>query len=204
MIKVKFDFNMPDLASVWRQKEEEVFKFIIAVLQTNRGLIFLSSGAYNGRSRWAPLVLRNGLPLLDRGNLMKSFGPIPSMGVPGPGGYVRIEQQAVTIGTSLAYAELMNDGTTKMPGGVLKSPTGKALMIPLPPGKQATNAAKSLRADAYTLITPNKRTGRNQRTDVIFRKSVKIPARPYNDWTQEDEDEISDALSEKIAEILNV
>ena len=38
---------------------------------------------------------------------------------------------------------------------------------------------------------------------VIFRKSVKIPPRPFDTWTEEDDREMEEALKNKIQEILN-
>ena len=94
------------------------------------------------------------------------------------------------------YARMMNDGTTKLPGGVLRPRTAKALKIPLPSGKGATEGAKSLRKGATTIEDGGKKE------KYIFRKSVKIPARPFDDWTIEDEQEMQAALATKIAEVL--
>ena len=87
---------------------------------------------------------------------------------------------------------MMNDGTTKMPGGVLRAVNAQALKIPLPSGKSATDLTKELRKSAN-----------GDKDKFIFRKSVKIPARPFDDWTLEDEAELSEALRNKLIEVLN-
>jgi phage gpG-like protein len=119
--------------------------------------------------------MRNGRPLQKTGTLRKSFAPpISSPGKPGreKGTVVRFEGVKVTIGTNLLYAGMMNDGTTKMPGGKLVPVRAKALKIPLQGGK------------------------------FMFRRSVKIPARPMNEITQADMDEFSESVANHIAEIL--
>jgi phage gpG-like protein len=45
----------------------------------------------------------------------------------GPSSILRISTGIVTIGSSLAYAAMMNWGTTGLPGGVLKPKNAKAL-----------------------------------------------------------------------------
>lgn len=185
---VEIKFDMPALAPKFRGRIREIYLFIAAQIQTNRGFLFNAEGAYNGHKKWAPLKFRQGQILSKRGTLRKSIAPIPARGQPGNDGIVRISGETVTVGTKLFYARLMNDGTTKMPGGVLRAINAKALKIPLPPGKIATPAGKAARKDYGPFM---------------FRKSVKIPPRPFDDWTNKDQEELDQALSNKIAEILN-
>src|SRR5260221_14110145 len=97
---------------------------LAASMQTNRAMMFDKDGADNGKVKWKPLdtYFRSGRPLQDRGTLRQSMGPTndgirPGMG---PSGIMQINGPEVVIGTSLLYAGMMNDGTTKLPGGVLK------------------------------------------------------------------------------------
>lgn len=234
MSLVGISFEFPDLYSKLKNALPEINRFVAAQMQTNRGMLFDAEGAYNGHKKWAPLVLRHGQILSDRGNLRKSLAPTNAKGYPGRDGIVRFEGESITIGTRLVYASLMNDGTASLPGGVLRPVNAQALAIPLPAGKSATDTAKGLQRGSATkqqmvdkialmerqltlIEDPGKAaklqerirryksraesTPKNQR--VIFRKSVKIPARPFNTWTPEDEDELTEALTNKIAEVLN-
>ena len=185
---VEIEFDMPQFGPKMRSRLREVYLFIAAQIQTNRGFLFDREGAYNGHKKWAPLKFRQGQILSKRGTLRKSIAPIPARGQPGNDGIVRISGESISVGTKLFYARMMNDGTTKMPGGVLKAVNAKALKIPLPPGKQATPAGKS---------------ARKQHGEFMFRKSVKIPARPFDDWTPSDQAELDEALTNKIAQVLN-
>ena len=162
---------------------------LAATMQTHRAMMFDKDGADTGKAAWAPLKFRKGRPLQDSGTLRKSMAPQNDGIRPGQGtdGIVKIMGNEVTIGTSIAYAGMMNDGTTKMPGGVLKPVNAQALKIPLPSGKRATDAAKGLR----------KSEGK-----FMFRKSVKIPARPMNEVTEQDAKEWSDTLAAYIAELM--
>lgn len=227
------EFDMPDLAGKYRRRMRELYIFVAAQIQTNRGMLFDKEGGYNGHAKWAPLKFRQGQILSKRGNLRKSIAPLPARGRPGNDGIVRISGETVTVGTKLYYARLMNDGTTKMPGGVLKA-KGKALRIPLPSGKSATTLAKKLRKSAATgkslfdkisaleqdiastriparkaklreqLVKLKKSAAGTKPSDkYLFVKSVKIPSRPFDIWTNEDQKELDEALSNKIAEILN-
>jgi phage gpG-like protein len=203
LCEIKFKF--PD----WRRKIQahwdDIHLFIAAQMQYNRAMLFDKEGAYNGHDGWAPLKFRVGQILSKRGTLRKSIAPRmtePALGAkaqPGPNGIVRVAGNEVTIGTSLIYAWMMNSGTKDLPGGVLRPVRAKALKIPLPGGKQATEAAKELRKTGKTLP---KKVGKGTER-VIFRKWVKIPARPFDDWTSEDEDELRTALRNKLAKVLN-
>lgn len=173
MTGVDIEFKFPDLEARLKRAEGEINLFLAAAVQTNRGMLFDSEGKYNGRPGWAPLKMRKGQILSDRGVLRKSIAPYSADGKPGPDGIVVIQPDAIIVGTKLLYAAMMNYGTAGLPGGVLRPKYAKALKIPVGRGK------------------------------FIFRKSVRIPARPFNDWNQEDQNEVSEALTNKAAEVLN-
>lgn len=191
---VNIDFRFPDLHKRLKKSEQEINLAIAAAVQTNRGLLFDSEGSYNGRPGWAPLKFRRGQILSDRGVLRKSIAPYNAQGRPGPDGVVQFTSDAIIVGTNVLYARLMNDGTTKMPGGKLVPRSAKALKIPLPSGANATPAAKGMRRKATQ--------GKGQER-FIFRKSVRIPARPFDDWNDRDQTEINRMLIVKVTEIIN-
>lgn len=199
---VNVEFKWPDLEGRLKKAEPEINLFLAAAVQTNRGLLFDSEGKHNGRPGWAPLKLRAGQILSDRGVLRKSIAPYSADGRPGPDGTVVIQPDAIIVGTNLLYARLMNDGTTKMPGGKMVAKNAKALKIPIPGGKNATPAAKALRKNAKTL-SYEAADGVQRQAKFIFRKSVRIPARPFDDWNQQDQHEVNEALVNKAAEIMN-
>lgn len=229
MTGVDIDFKWPDLEGRLKNAEGEINLFLAAAVQTNRGLLFDSEGSYNGRPGWAPLSLRNGQILSDRGVLRKSIAPYNANGQPGPDGIVVIQPDAITVGTKLLYAKMMNYGTTGLPGGVLRPKSAKALKIPLPQGRNATDRAKELSMQGLDrkaqkiaekkskAKTPESKARYDKQlknlyyraeegrgpTKFIFRKWVRIPARPFNDWNQQDQDEINEALLNKAAEVLN-
>lgn len=186
----------PSLVGKYAEARQELLLFTAAQIQTNRGLLFDSNGRRNGGVLWPNPLFRNGQPLAARNNLRKSLG---SKGMQGPGGVVRFSGSKVSVGSKLIYAGMMNWGTTGLPGGVLRAKDGKVLRIPLPAGKRATEAAKDARKGGRTEI--NDTTGQKER--VIYRKSVKIPARRFDILTQRDMLEIGRALSNKLAEVLN-
>ncbi len=169
---IKLELKMPDFAKRFKDQQREIMLVLAASMQTNRAMMFDRDGADNGKPEWAPLKIRKGRPLQDTGTLRKSFAPQNDGKTPviGPDGIVRIEGTKVTVGTKLAYAPMMNDGTTKMPGGVLRPVKAKALKIPLGGGK------------------------------FMFRKSVKIPARKMDQITDLDRKEWADTLANFIAE----
>lgn len=175
MSKISLDLLYPKLDEVFKKHQREIMLVLAASMQTNRAMMFDKDGADNGKEKWAPLVLRSGRPLQKSGVLRKSMGPKNDGIRPGheAGSVLKIEGKAVTIGTDLGYARMMNDGTTKMPGGVLKPVRAKALKIPLEGG------------------------------DFMFRKSVKIPARPMDTITPEDEREWAETLMNYMSELLS-
>jgi phage gpG-like protein len=199
---VNIDFQFPDLGAAMKSREGEINLFLAATIQTNRGLLFDSEGHHNGRPGWAPLKFRRGQILSDRGVLRKSIAPYSADGKPGPNGIVQIQPDAITIGTTLLYAALMNYGTTKMPGGVLRPKYAKALKIPIPGGANATPVAKAMRKGAKTL-SYDAADGVKKSGKFIFRKFVRIPARPFNDWNERDQEELDAALINKIAKVMN-
>lgn len=190
-VDFKFDANLPDFTTKLKAALPEIRLFIAANMQTNRGMLFAKSGKYNGHEGWAKPKFRDGQPLKARGTLAQSIGPRvtnPQRPVRNKGGIVRIAGDVVQIGSSLIYAAMMNWGTTGLPGGVLKPKNKQALAFPLPRGKKATGAAKSA-------LTGSK-------GGMMIVKSVKIPARRFDTWTTQDEEEINIALRGKIYQVL--
>lgn len=169
--RIRFDF--PDLEGRLTSAMPRIMNVLAASMQTNRRLLFASGGSYNGHPGWAPLQFRVGQPLLRGGarGLSGSMGPRNDGRTPGRGveSILEINGEKVTIGTSLKYARLMNDGTSKMPGGVLRPVRAKALMIPLPQGKSATQAAKDLGASEG--VTRRKIMGQLEKTSKSFTKN---------------------------------
>jgi phage gpG-like protein len=192
---IKVQFSIPDLEGKLNRMMPRIMGTIAATAQTNRGMLFDAEGAHNGHPKWASLKMRVGMILSDRGVLRKSIAPNNDglNPVKGPDGIVEIGSREVVIGTRLFYAAMMNDGTTKMPGGVLRPVRAEALKIPLPSGKSATEDAKQLR----------KRASGKGKEKFIFRKSVKIPARPFDQWNTNDQAEMTETLARQVAAILN-
>lgn len=259
MSLLRIDFDFPDWVTEVKSREAELNMFIAAQVQTNRGLLFDAEGNRPGHERWPTLKFRAGQILSNRGALRKSIAPFNPRGIAGPNGVVQFTESMIIVGTRLLYARMMNDGTTKMPGGVLRPKNAKALRIPLPKGENATQTAKDLRAtgtkqtdingalqqrlaranarfakasayasEAGTIqaaeklrraqvslarvrATVGRKVSARQRirsTGVggrgfIFVNSVRIPARPFDQWTQADQDEIDESLKNKLTEILN-
>lgn len=143
---LEIDFDFPDWAGKLSSCRAELSLFLAAQVQTNRGLLFDAEGARNGHERWPDLSLRNGQILSRRGKLRKSLSPSNPKGVPGPDGIVRFEGEMIVVGTHLLYAKMMNYGTTRLPGGVLRPKHAKALKIPLPSGESASKKARTIRA----------------------------------------------------------
>lgn len=229
MSLVSFELKFPDLAQKLKKHEKDIELFIAAQMQFNRGMMFDQEGAYNGHDRWAELKFRDGQILSRRGTLRKSIAPKAAQGKPGPGGIVKFGSGLVTIGSSLKYAALMNWGTTKLPGGVLVPKNAKALKIPVPQGNKAGVAAKAIQDAALdkqirkiydkiartksqktfdklilrlNVLESKKGEGKGP-VKFIFRKSVRIPERRYDQWNSEDQKELSIAVRNKIVKVLN-
>lgn len=176
-------FKFPDLAARLKAARQQIGEEMIVAIQTNRGMLFDAEGAYNGHVAWDPLVLRSGQILKKRGVLSKSIAPVNSGGAAGPGGIARMSDDGlVTVGTAVAYAAMMNWGTTRMPDGIMRPTHAKALRIPVPNG------------------VVNKRTGKKE--NFIFRKWVRIPARRFDTITAEDKAEFAAALQAVVAEVM--
>lgn len=227
------EFKFPEWAELIKRNEDRINLFQAAQIQFNRAMIFDNEGAWNGRKRWAPLRFRNGQILTKTGTLRKSIGPTNGGGMAGPDGIVRILEDQIIVGTKLGYARLMNDGTTKMPGGVMRPTKAKALKIPLPQGASANKASrklggaslnKALASARQQLKAKGKGKGgdkireRIQKIELrltkldqkgtggdkfIFRRSVRIPARPFDDWTEDDQAEFDQSILNLIGDILN-
>lgn len=230
---LELEFKFPDWKRKLQGRVREVYLAIAAAMQTNRGMLFDREGSYNGHEKWKPPLFRNGQALSDRGTLRKSIAP--GGGRVGPNGIVRFSGDTVTIGTKMLSARLMNDGTAKLPGGVLKPKNAQALRIKLPSGKKATPLAKELRKTAGVkssiilklkevdeniqstknperlanlkkiradLMDKIKSTGAKDNDRYLFLKSVKIPARNFEEVNEQDATEILGVMMEKIAQIL--
>lgn len=187
-MNVDIKFDMPKLSPILRKNKQRLLLAFAAAIQTNRGMMFDKEGAYNGHKKWAPLKFRNGQILTDTGTLRKSIAPTNPKGTPGQDGIVQFSGDTIKVGTRLFYAAMMNWGTTKLPGGVLRPKNAQALRIPLPSGKGATPGAKGLR---------------KQSGDHIYRKSVRIPARRFDEWNEEDQQEIDATVANLIAVLLD-
>lgn len=187
-------WKFPKLAKKLRAAKPELQLFLAAQMQTNRGMLFTKSGDFNGHEKWKQPLLRVGQPLSKSTSLRKSMGPKQAQGKAGPGGIVRFNGPKVTIGTTLAYAEIANFGTTKMPGGKIVAKDGHALKIPLPAGKRATETTKGIRK-------ANKEAGAP--VGFMFVKSVKIPERRFDDLTAADTNEIRKAYERKLKSVVS-
>lgn len=200
---LEIEFKFPDWKGRIKKHERQLNLFTAAMIQTNRGMLFDSEGDYNGHGGWEPLAFRNGQVLSRFGTLRKSIAPFSADGKPGAGGYVRFQGETIKVGTTLLYARMMNDGTTKLPGGVLRPVRAKALMIPIPKGQWRSEAADEVFEESGKTIKRKRADGRKYNEDVIFRKSVRIPARPFDEWNSQDQAEFDAALLNELARVLN-
>lgn len=183
---IKLEFTFPKLAEKFQKHSRQLHLLLAATMQTNRSMMFDKDGADNGKPKWKDLSWRNGRPLQKTGALRKSMGPINDGIKPGvaTGSILTISGRTVTIGSSLMVARMMNDGTTKMPGGVMRPHSAQALKIPLPESAQGV-------------------TVRERQQGFMFRKWVKIPARPMDEITDQDRSEWAETMANYIAELLN-
>lgn len=186
---ISFSFKRPDLAGKLRKAKTEINLYVAAQMQHNRAMLFARSGSYNGHEAWAPLKLRAGQPLKDRGTLSQSMGARSGPGAKNPvrakGGIVRFHGDVVSIGTTLHYAKMMNWGTTKLPGGVLTPKNKPLLWIPV------------------TGMTPGGNVIKYKGKMFLLAKKVTIPARRFDNWTAQDKKEINTLYTQKIAQVLN-
>lgn len=210
---VGISLKFPDWLLKIRQSENDIYLLVAATLQTNRGLMFDNANA--GRSAWARPKLRDGAPLSQRGPLRQSFAPTNDGKRPGqhPDGIVKINQDTVTIGTKVVYAETHNRGA------VIRPKKAKFLWIPLPAGKAnssnaPTDEAKGLRKSAGRkkkgqdwkwTKTPNGPLLVTAPSGKVFllAKKVTIPKRPLDQWNDMDQAELEETVINKLAEILN-
>lgn len=128
--------ELPKLPEKYKDFHQAMMLELASVMQTNRGMIFNTSGTYNGRPGWAALKVRiGGMPLKDTGTLSRSIGPFANgKPVSNAGTILETRPDLVTVGTNLHYARLMNDGTMKMSDGAMKrvSKNGKEYSIRIP------------------------------------------------------------------------
>ena len=133
--KLKVKVQWPDWAGRLKKAEDRINRFIAADIQTNRGMMFDQEGAWNGHEKWAPLKYREGQILSLTGTLRKSISPSRNgknaVGIAGPNGFVEqsgdLVKKTTKVGTRLAYAAMMNWGTSGLPGGVLVPKKADAL-----------------------------------------------------------------------------
>lgn len=261
MSLVGIQFKFPKWEQKLKRAHEEINLFLAADMQTNRGMLFDAEGGRNGHQKWAPLVFRNGMILAKRGTLRKSIAPKNDGRRPGagPDGIVRFSGATITVGTSLFYARIMNDGTAKLPGGVIRAKHAKALKIPVDSSflksqkirkglleedlgneegmkrkaslerrivriqrllSESKSASSRRKQQAYlTKLNAQLRASKDRKEieelarrknrvegskgNFIFRKSVRIKARPFDTWTDQDQNELELALRNKLVEILN-
>ena len=170
---------MPDFQKAFEINKQSLLNLAAATVQTQRAMIFDREGAYNGRDGWKPLKFRQGMILSKTGALRRSIAPRNDGTTPGrdKGTILEFSGSKIVIGTSLIYAALQNFG------GVVSAKNAQALKIPVP---SKLPGAKKIDGKWY-----------------LFRKSVKIPARPFLDWTKEDQDELNITLTNRIKEIFN-
>lgn len=109
---------------------------------------------------WPPLKIRKG-KMLRKTNLL--FKSVTTPGA--PGNIYRNDGSVITWGTNLLYAAIHNDG------GVITAKKAKMLFIPLTPKGQKVGPQKGKAAQ--------KSSGLKYGRDFIFKKSVRIPARPF-------------------------
>jgi phage gpG-like protein len=230
MSLVKIDFKFPKWSKTFKEKLPEIYAVMAASAQTNRALLFDSEGGYNGHTPWKPLKFRAGQPLRDKGRLKNSIGPLAKNGQPvkSPDGILKYggspDRPIVTIGTTLYYAALMNNG------GIVRAKNGHALAIPMPLGKNLTKLGKEvskkathikvLHARLDEMKKIHERTGskllagkisrlekltknRNKSQRFLFVKKVKIPARPFDTWNRLDQLNMERTLIAKLNQILN-
>lgn len=178
-VMVKFKFKLPDYAKAFELHRDELVKIAAATVQTQRAMIFDSEGRYNGRSGWKPLKFRQGMILSKTGALRRSVAPRNDGKNPARdrGTILEFQGSKIVIGTSLIYAGLQNFG------GVVKAKNAKALKIPT---EKRMPGGKRIGGKWY-----------------IFRKSVTVPARPFLDWTSQDQSELNVTLQNKVREIWN-
>jgi phage gpG-like protein len=127
-LEIKFKF--PKLEEKIKKNRTRIEQAIAASMQTNRSLLFDSSGEYNGHKKWDKPKLRSGKPLMKTGTLKKSIGPGNTGEKPkqGPNGIVQYTNGIVKIGTKLKYAAIQNYG------GLVKAKKAGALKIPTEDG----------------------------------------------------------------------
>lgn len=175
MISTDVDFSsLIGLKGFMNKYGDRIEKAMAATVQTNRLLLFMHDGAYNGHKPWLPPKYRDGQPLQDRGDLRNSIAPKSSNGdlvprSPGKGGYIRYEGSAskrtVRVGTELIYAGIHDKG-----------------------GRIVPKNAKALR------FMIGKR--------VVFAKYVDIPKRNFTGWNEEDKSEMTVMLHNLLTELI--
>lgn len=127
MVEIKFKF--PNWERRVKEQTPRIQLFIAAMMQENRAQLFAAEGAFSGHSKWKDLKSgenkkfdKEGNPnrqiLSDTGTLRKSIGPETDGKNPkrNIGTILKMKDDLVTIGTTIAYAKIHNDG------GIVKHP----------------------------------------------------------------------------------
>lgn len=214
MTEIAVSSKIPKWAQKFRSLLPQINLFLAATMQTNRGMLFIHQGSYNGHEAWKPPKLRDGMPLRDRGTLMKSIGPVTRaktgrlVPVHNEGTLVKMGLDYVTIGTTLKKAKILNNGGTIIPK------RKKLLWIPLSTNK---NKASQEVTKAIGKAKHNYRAGNKSKVILhgapvvrlangkffMLAKKVVIPPRPFDKLNKADRDEIASALKEEVARCLN-
>lgn len=173
---VRVEVKFPKWLEKLNASQQRIGMFVAAQMQTNRGMMFDKEGANNGHPKWAPLKSRSGMILSKTGTLRKSIAPLNPTGKAGPGGVVQIR------------------GTLKDQQVGIETRLGYAPMMNfgttgLPGGVLVPKNKKALRF---------KVNGK-----WVFAKSVKIEERRFDQWNNLDKDEMTVALTNLVARILN-
>lgn len=169
LVKVDVDFSvLENLGSFIDRHGDRISMAMAAVVQTNRGLLFDRSGAYNGHEGWKKPAFRDGKPLLDTGALRNSIGPKGANGSLVPvnpaRGYIRYsgyEVRNVEVGTEIKYAKIHTTG------GKITAKNGEALKIPVS-GKGSKFTEKRIRklhSELEKEVTPQRRASLQARID---------------------------------------
>lgn len=109
---------------------------------------------------WPPLKIRKGRPL-EKSGLLKKSATTPGA----QGNIYKVQGTTIEWGTNLLYASLQNNG------GVVTAKNSKFLFIPI--------SAKGMKVGPQKDKSAQKKSGLVVGKDMVFKKSVVVPARPF-------------------------
>lgn len=141
-----------------------------------------SNGGPPGEAKWPNPALRDGQPLLDSGQLVRTF-------------HARVTADGLSVGTPSQQAALLHFGGTVTPK------SGKYLTIPLPTLSVSERRQKKARDFEGTFFVKSKagnlllcqRDGKDGlRPLFLLKTSVTVPARPFLAWFQPWVDGVAD------------